>query len=152
MHRQASKLNGEAKVVGRLLHYVAKNQRDWNIYVQPLTYVWNTQLHCTTYSMPFVLFYFSSSMALQKLIIWPLYSLMRQRLHPCSCWSKTPIMNDKCVKRWKTANIMEATTILGKTISESLQCTLVVYRHTVCIHKWTATKNFSRRVTSDWIV
>ena len=40
-------------LVARLRHYVAENQRDWDEFVQPLTYAYNTQVHRSTGRSPF---------------------------------------------------------------------------------------------------
>lgn len=42
-------------IVTRLRHYVAKNQRDWDIFVQPLTYAYRSQVHRSTNTTPFSL-------------------------------------------------------------------------------------------------
>ena len=40
-------------LVARLRHYVAENQADWDDFVQPLTYAYNTQVHRSTGRSPF---------------------------------------------------------------------------------------------------
>lgn len=40
-------------IIARLQHYVAENHADWNEYVQPLTYVYNTQVRRSTKFTPF---------------------------------------------------------------------------------------------------
>lgn len=43
------------KIITRRRNYVVKNQRDRNMYVQPLTYVYNTHLRNSTGTSPFSL-------------------------------------------------------------------------------------------------
>ena len=50
--------NGQAErfnrtIVQRLRHYVAEHQTDWDLYIQPLTYAYNMQVHRTTGTTPF---------------------------------------------------------------------------------------------------
>ena len=50
--------NGQAErynktLATRLRHYVADHQRDWDKFVQPLTYAYNNQIHTTTMTTPF---------------------------------------------------------------------------------------------------
>ncbi|CDF40922.1 unnamed protein product [Chondrus crispus] len=40
-------------LVQRLRHYVAEHQRDWDEYIQPLTFAYNTQVHRSTETTPF---------------------------------------------------------------------------------------------------
>ncbi|CDF38306.1 unnamed protein product [Chondrus crispus] len=40
-------------LVQRLRHYVEEHQRDWDDYVQPLTFAYNTQVHRSTETTPF---------------------------------------------------------------------------------------------------
>ena len=40
-------------LVARLRHYVEEHQRDWDDYVQPLTFAYNTQVHRSTETTPF---------------------------------------------------------------------------------------------------
>lgn len=40
-------------IVVRLRHYVSELQRDWNLYVQPLTFAFNTQTYRWTRNSPF---------------------------------------------------------------------------------------------------
>ena len=52
--------NGQAErynrtLVTRLVHYVSEHQNDWDQYVQPLTYAYNSQVHRTTGFTPFEL-------------------------------------------------------------------------------------------------
>ena len=52
--------NGQAErynrtLVTRLIHYVSEHQNDWDQFVQPLTYAYNTQVHRTTGFAPFEL-------------------------------------------------------------------------------------------------
>lgn len=42
-------------IVVRLRHYVAEHMRDWDIYVQPLTYVYKTKAHSSRDLTPFSL-------------------------------------------------------------------------------------------------
>lgn len=39
-------------IVSRLRHYIDENQSDWDKYVQPLTYAYNTQTHRSTKVTP----------------------------------------------------------------------------------------------------
>ena len=39
-------------VVQRLQHYVEEHQRDWDDYVQPLTFAYNTLVHRSTETTP----------------------------------------------------------------------------------------------------
>ena len=39
-----------------LRHYVSENQEDWEVYVEPLTYAYNSHVHRTTRTTPFELF------------------------------------------------------------------------------------------------
>ena len=50
--------NGQAETFNRTLatrlrHYVSEHQRDWDDYVQPLTYAYNMQVHKSTGTTPF---------------------------------------------------------------------------------------------------
>ena len=50
--------NGQAErfdktIATRLRHYIEEHQRDWDAYVQPLTYAYNMQVHRTTGTTPF---------------------------------------------------------------------------------------------------
>lgn len=52
--------NGQVKrfnqtIAGRLRQYVAEHQTDWDLYVQPLTYAHNAQVHKSTCTTPFSL-------------------------------------------------------------------------------------------------
>lgn len=52
--------NGQVKrnnktILTRLRHHVADHQRDWDLFVQPLSYVYNTQLHRSTNTTEFSL-------------------------------------------------------------------------------------------------
>lgn len=38
----------EKNILPHLRHYAAENQRDWDLYAQPLTYEDDSQEHCTT--------------------------------------------------------------------------------------------------------
>ena len=40
-------------LVQRLRHYAEEHQRDWDDYVQPLTFAYNTQVHRSTETTPF---------------------------------------------------------------------------------------------------
>lgn len=39
----------------RLCNYMAKSQRNWDIFVQQLTYTYHTQINCSTWTTPFSL-------------------------------------------------------------------------------------------------
>ena len=47
---QTEQYNGA--IVSRLRHYVAEHQRNWDAFVQPLTYAYNTQVHRSTKCTP----------------------------------------------------------------------------------------------------
>lgn len=40
-------------ITGRLRHYIRERQDDWDTFVQPQTYVYNSQTHSTTNTTPF---------------------------------------------------------------------------------------------------
>lgn len=42
-------------IVARLRHYVAEHQSDWDVYVQPLTYDYHSQVHSSKKTTPFSL-------------------------------------------------------------------------------------------------
>lgn len=39
-------------LVARLRHYIDENQTDWDLFMQPIAYGYNTQVHCTTRTFP----------------------------------------------------------------------------------------------------
>lgn len=43
----------DKSVAARLRHYVPDHQTKWDLFVQPLTYSYNTQVHKTTGTSPF---------------------------------------------------------------------------------------------------
>lgn len=43
-------------IITRLRHFIAEHQRNWDIYVQPLTYAYNNQVHRCTNTSPYSLF------------------------------------------------------------------------------------------------
>ena len=50
--------NGKAErfnktILSRLRHYISEHQQDWDEYLQPLTYAYNSQVHRTTETTPF---------------------------------------------------------------------------------------------------
>lgn len=42
-------------IVSQLQHFILKNQKEWNIYVQPSTYAYNAQVHKSKSTTPFSL-------------------------------------------------------------------------------------------------
>lgn len=42
-------------IVAYLLHFVVTRQRDWDLFVQPLSYAYDTQIHCYINTTPFSL-------------------------------------------------------------------------------------------------
>lgn len=77
-NREAERL--DKKVIARLKHYVPQQQRDWEIYVEPLTYVYDAQVHRTT-SLPKFSLVLSGPLDLQCSIVWLHYLLTPQGVH-----------------------------------------------------------------------
>ena len=48
---QVERLN--RTLVARLRHYEVDHQRNWHLFIQPLTYAYNTQVHKSTKQVPF---------------------------------------------------------------------------------------------------
>lgn len=44
-------------IVTRLRHYLPTHQQDWDLFVQPLKFAWNTKVHRPTNTTPFSLFF-----------------------------------------------------------------------------------------------
>lgn len=78
--------NGQAKqfiktTTSTLPHYVPEHQRDWNLYVQSLTYLYSTKVHRTTNLPSISLVLSQQPLDLRRSMDWLRYLLTPQRLH-----------------------------------------------------------------------
>ena len=69
------KTNGSTYSGQRLQHYVEEHQRDWDEYIQPLTFAYNTQVYRSTETTPFDLVLTRPPSGLELRSIVPQYTV-----------------------------------------------------------------------------